>query len=88
MRSGANFDSACNDEGRPSEPLGNSVDSKQHKDVGLVVEFFSGCKACRRFGLRALPIDKDTQESRKLCGGKLRLVRSAAICNPCGSFDG
>jgi|OrbCmetagenome_4_1107370.scaffolds.fasta_scaffold61973_1 hypothetical protein len=40
MRSGANFDSACNDEGRPSEPLGNSVDSKQHKDVGLVVEIF------------------------------------------------
>ena len=67
MRSGANFDSACNDEGRPSEPLGNSVDSKQHKDVGLVVEIFSGScrlsKACRRFGLRALPIDKDPKRA-------------------------
>lgn len=38
-------------------------DCKQQKDVGLVVEIFSGTcrlsKACRKFGLRALPVDKD-----------------------------
>ena len=45
----------------------NSDDNKLHKDVGLVVEIFSGScrlsKACRKFGLRALPIDKDPRRA-------------------------
>ena len=75
MRSGANFDGACNVEGLPSGTLTTSVDREQHKDVGLVVEIFTGScrlsKACRKLGLRALPIDKYPKRAEKLCGGKL-----------------
>ena len=59
--SGASFVDACEEADLSPEVLPNLSDCNQQKHVGLVVDFFSGTcrlsKACRKYGLRALPVD-------------------------------
>jgi hypothetical protein len=65
--SGASFVDACAEAVLSPEVLPNLSDCNQQKHVGLVVEFFSGTcrlsKACRKYGLRALPVDKDPKRA-------------------------
>ena len=65
--SGASFECACAEAVDGPEVLPNLKDCNQQKHVGLVVEIFSGTcrlsKACRKYGLRALPVDKDPRRA-------------------------
>ena len=64
---GASFVNACDQVGTDQKVFPVLPDCKQQKDVGLVVEIFSGTcrlsKACRKYGLRALPVDKDPKRA-------------------------
>eukprot|EP00435_Cladocopium_sp_Y103_P067691 s116_g30.t1 len=65
------------DKRQTSASFSHDVDATQHHDVGLVVEFFSGTcrlsKACRKLGLRALPIDKDPRRAERCVVGNYDL---------------